>query len=162
MKKVFNIIKSCNQKFIALAGLFVGVSTFLAAINAILRYSGVGAFPWAEELCSYLVVLMVFLSLPYLEFTGQQLTIDIFQTYVKNKTIRVIAKWINGLVTAVFLGLLTYYGFFVTRTAFIRQTKTAVLQMPRYIIYAIIVISFAVAVISWIVLLTAGKKEELE
>ena len=124
-----------------------------------MRYTVGTGFAFSDEACVYLIAVMVFIASGYLEFTDNHLTIDIFNSTVKNPVIKKIVLYVRGIITMVFYGILIKYGFTVTQTAFKRQMVTNVIRMPKGIIYGAVTISLVLAVISWVVLLICRKGE---
>lgn len=159
MKKVSNFFTKLNRIMLGVCGVFIAAATLLAAVNAILRFTIGAGFAFSDELCVYLIATMVFVAMGYLEFTDNHLTIDIFNSTVKNPIVKKIVLYIRGLVTIIFDGVLIYYGIKVTRTAILRETVTNVMHLPRYIIYGIVTFSMIVALLSWIVILICRKGE---
>lgn len=159
MRQISNFFKKLNQIMLGICGVFVAVASFLASINAILRFTKGAGFAFSDEMCTYLIALMVFLAMGYLEYTDNHLTIDIFNSSVKNPVIRKVVLYCRGIVTMVFDGMLIYYGITVTKTAYIRETVTNVMQIPRCYIYGIVTASMIVAFATWVVLLVCRKGE---
>lgn len=159
MKKVSQFFTKLNHVMLGICGVFIAAATLLAAVNAILRFTIGAGFAFSDELCVYLIATMVFVGMGYLEYTDNHLTIDIFNSTVKNPVIKKIVLYIRGLVTIIFDGMLVYYGIKVTKTAFLRETVTNVMHMPRFIIYAVVTFSMAVALLSWVVILICRKGE---
>lgn len=159
MKKISNFFTKLNHVMLGICGTFIAIATFLASINAVLRFTKGSGFDFSDEMCVYLIALMVFLAMGYLEYTDNHLTIDIFNTSVKNPVVKKIVLYCRGIITMIFDGMLIYYGITVTRTAYVRETVTNVMQIPRCYIYGIVTASMIVAFASWIVLLICRKGE---
>lgn len=159
MNIIISALDKINKFLLSVAAVFICVSTFFAAINAILRFTVGAGVPWSEELCSYLIVMLVFIAISYLEYTDKQLSIGILNNFLKNDLAKRVITIIRGLITMGFLGMLFYYGLEVTQKAYERNTVTFVLQMPRFILYGIVTVCFAIAIISWIVNIIIRKGE---
>ncbi len=159
MKKISNIFLKINRIALAICGCFCAAATLLAAINAILRYTIGAGFVFSDELCVYLIACMVFIALGYLEFTDNHLTIDIFNSVVKNPIIKKIVLYVRGGITMIFYIILIHHGLEMTTKAFTRHIVTNVLRMPRGIIYLIVVVSMILAVASWVVIMICRKGE---
>ena len=75
MQVCVKITRYVRTFLFSISALLIAVATALATLNAIVRFAGKG-FTWSEELCSYCIVLMVYLAIPYLEGAGDQLCIS--------------------------------------------------------------------------------------
>lgn len=157
MNGVISIIDKVNKFLLTIAAIFIFLSTVLAALNAILRFTVGAGFPWAEEACSYLIVMLVFVGVSYLEYTDNQLCIGVLNGVLKSDKIKNIITIIRGLITIGFMGMLVYYGVQVTQKAYLRDTVTFVLQMPRFILYGIVTLCFIIAILSWLVIIIFKK-----
>lgn len=142
----------------AVSAICIAVSTVFATINAIARFT-VSGFSWAEELCTYCIVLMVYLALPHLEGTGDQLCITAIDLWVKGKTGQRILNYIRGIITSVTMAVLGYYGLQVMLKAFKRSQVTFVLQLPKGVLYGIAAACIAITLIIWLVLMICNKGE---
>lgn len=159
------IMKSCvkamgyvRRFMYMISGAFIGMATALAALNAILRFMGLG-LSWADELYIYFVVLMVYLILPQLEGTGDQLCITAIDSWVKNETGQRILNYIRGLLTGGALCVIAYYGFNVMLKAFKRNQVSYILQLPKGVLYGIVMICLFITVVVWLVLMICNKGE---
>jgi len=90
MKKVSGFFMKLNHIMLGICGVFIAVASLLAAVNAILRFTLGAGFVFSDELCVYLIATMVFIAMGYLEFTDNHLTIDIFNSTVKNPVVKKI------------------------------------------------------------------------
>lgn len=140
-----------------LSALLIAVATGFAAFNAIARFFFDSTFSWAEELCTYCVVLMVYLVIPQLEGSGDQLCITAIDLWVKNQTIQRILNYIRGLITGAAMVILSYHGFDVMMKAFKRNQITYTLQIPKGYLYGIALACLAITVLVWLVLMICNK-----
>lgn len=83
-------------------------------------------------MCVYLIALMIFIAMGYLEYSDNHLTIDIFNTTVKNPVIKKIVLYIRGIITLIFDGMLIRYGLIVTSAAYRYGSVTNEMQIPRF------------------------------
>ena len=137
-----------------------GVSAVLATVNAVSRKLLSVSFPWAEELCTYMVVIAVFLAIPYLELTDKQLCVDLLSNSIKNKTARKVLYIFRGAVIIFLCAIVAKYGLTSTVTAWQSNTLTYVLQWPRAIFFGIGVASFIIAIASWAAAIFLNKGEK--
>lgn len=162
MKKIGDLFLKINHVMLWICGVFAAFAALLAAVNAILRFTKGSGFAASDEICVQLVALLVFIGMSYLEYTDNHLTIDIFNTYVKNQVIKKIVLYVRGIITIIFDCILIKYGITVTQTAAQRGIVTNVLHFPRSIIYGIVTASMIAAVASWVVILVCRKGEFAE
>ena len=158
MQACVKAIRYVRRGFFVVSAAFIAVASALAAVNAILRFMGIG-FGWADELYIYLVVLMVYLALPQLEGTGDQLCISAIDSWVKGKVGKKVINYFRQLVTGAALVTLAYYGLQVMIKAFSRNQLTYILMLPKGILYAIAVLSIVVAVIVILIIMICNKGE---
>ena len=150
-------LRMINRALWIAAGFLILFSTILAGINVVVRNIFISSFPWAEELCTFAVILLVYLALPYLESSNNQLCIGVIFSIVKSDKGRKVLVYIRGFITMAASALITYYGIIVTYRTMLRMVITPVLQMPKGVFYAIMAACFALTIITWLVILTAKK-----
>lgn len=158
MKTCVKITGYVRRAMFMISGIFIGLATALAAMNAILRFFGMG-LGWADEMYVYLVVLMVYIGLPQLEGTGDQLCITAIDSWVKNPIGQRILNYIRGIITSVALCVIAYYGFNVMLKAFKRNQLTYILQLPKGVLYGIVMLCLFITVIVWLVIMICNKGE---
>lgn len=139
-----------------------GVSAFLATINAICRKFLSISLPWAEELCTYMVVVAFFLAIPYLGLTDSQLSIGILDNLIKNKPAKKIMFILKGVLVIVLSAVLVYYGIAATSAAHASNTLTYVLKWPRSLFFGIAVASFILVIVAWISIYLLNKGERFD
>lgn len=149
MKGLKKVINKCLTVMLTISGILVGLSAFMATINALLRKIASFSFPWAEELCTYAVVMAAFLAIPYLEFKGRQLSVDLLANAVKNKPKAVRALRIfSSIIIMVVCCVIVWYGWISSMTAIETEITTFVLSWPRAIYFIFAVVCLALAVIA--------------
>ena len=158
MKTCLKISRYIRRGMFVISGAFIGMATALAALNALLRFFGLG-LSWADELYVYFIVLMVYIGLPQLEGTGDQLCITAIDSWVKNQTAQKILNYIRGVITSVALCVIAYYGFNVMLKAFKRNQLTYILQLPKGILYGIATLCLFITVLIWLVIMICNKGE---
>ena len=142
-----------------ISAVLIAVATGFAAFNAIARFFFHTTFSWSEELCTYCVVLMVYMALPHLEGSGDQLCITAIDLLVKGKIGQRILNYIRGLVTGAAMVILSYHGFDVMLKAFKRNQVTFTLQIPKGYLYGIALLCLVVTIVVWLVLMICNKGE---
>lgn len=145
-----------------LAGFMVLFAAFFACINVISRYGFKHSITWAEELCTYVCTLVVFLAFAYLETEDQQLCIDLVTSTVKNKTVLLVLYVLRGIVTLVITAILIRYGIASMLTAFNLGTVTYVLKIPRYAMYCVVIFGYICVMLGWLSVLLVNKGRKFE
>ena len=150
-QKTANIASKVNSFLLSISAFFLLIATILAVANAVVRFAHLGNLTWADEVNTILMILLVFIAQPSLEFNDKQLAISILQSTLKSQKAKTFLVILRGVVTMALTGYLLYYCIKVTSTAAKYNYVTSVLLFPRKYLYAIIIIAFALVVISWIV-----------
>ena len=88
MEKIGSFFTKLNHIALTICGIFIALAGVLASVNAILRFTRGTGFAFSDEMCVYLIALMIFIAMGYLEYSDNHLTIDIFNTTVKNPVIK--------------------------------------------------------------------------
>lgn len=142
------------------SGALVLAAALLACINVVSRYCFDHSFSWAEELCTFVCTLIVFLTFAYLETEDQQLCIDLVTSMVKNQKILLVLYILRGIVTLVITALLVKYGIDSTLSAFDLGTRTYVMKLPRFVMYGVAVFGYACVMLGWlsVLLMNKGRK----
>ena len=146
-----------NKSLFLISAILIAIATGFAAFNAITRFFLDLTFNWAEELCTYCVVLMVYLAIPRLEFTGDQLCITAIDLWVKGEVGQRILNYVRGLITGVTMVILGWNGVSVMLKAFKRHQITYILQLPKGVLYAIAMGSIFLAVLAWVIIMICNK-----
>lgn len=158
-----SVVEKVQKAMLTIAGACLAISTLLASINTIMRYTVGAGFAWSEEITTYLVVYVVFFGITYLEYTDGQLSIDITNTYLKNEKILKIIAIVRKCITIAAIFIIMYYNILSTQKAFERETTTSVLNFPRFMLYGVTVACLMVTLIGLVVsLITLRKKEEIK
>ena len=139
------------------AGALVLLAVILACVNVVSRYCFNHSFSWAEEFCTYLCTLVVFLVFAWLETEDQQLCIDLVTSTVKNKTVLLVLYILRGIVTLVITALLIRYGVTALVKAYDMGTVTYVMKLPRYIMYGVVIFGYVCVMLGWLSVLFLNK-----
>ena len=158
MQACVKVSRHVTGALFAVSAVLIALATALATINTVARFF-TGGFTWSEELCTYCVVLMVYLAMPYLERAGDQLCITAIDLWVKGERAQRVLSYIRGIITSAAMLVLGYYGVDVMLKAFKRHQVTYVLQLPRGGLYAIVLVCIFVAVAAWVILMLCKKGE---
>lgn len=160
MEKGRIAVKKFTTMLLTVGAALGGTSALLATVNAICRKFFSLSLPWAEELCTYAVVVAFFLAIPYLELTDSHLSIEILENIIKSKRIKKILFILKGILVTALCVIIVRYGIAATMAAHTSNTLTYVLKWPRSLFFGITVASFILSIVSWlsIYLLNKGDK----
>lgn len=156
-KLILKTMTTIDNVFTTISALFLLLATILAVLNAILRFANLGGITWAEELCTILMILLVYLAQPQLEFGKRQLAISVLQNMLKTDKSRQVLNIIQGVITIVITGVVLYYCFVVFGSAAKYNYVTSVLKIPRTLLYGCMILAYVFVILSWIVTIFAGR-----
>jgi TRAP-type C4-dicarboxylate transport system permease small subunit len=145
---------------IAMALLFVGCA--LTVINSLFRKFLNMGFPGAEELATYSVVMMLFLSMPYLEQIDKHLCISILMSRLKNETAKRAVRIIRGCQTILIMCLLLRHGFTLAMRMYENHVVTNMLRMPRAPFFSAMLIGFAIIAAVWFCIAFVKKGRQFD
>ncbi|MCI8992536.1 MAG: TRAP transporter small permease [Eubacterium sp.] len=159
MERVRKWLDRLMVALLSIAAVLGSASAVLATVNALCRKILSTSFPWAEELITYLVVVAVFLAIPFLEWKSKQLTVDILGNSLKNKKVRKGFQVFSAAIVIVLCFIIVRYGTESTITAYETNMRTYVLLWPRSIFFGIGVISFILTIIASIGTIFLGNEK---
>lgn len=165
MKKIFNILDlavSFINRWIAVIGISGGVA--LAFINVVARYGFNYSITWASELTVYLFLWSMFFAVAYCFKLGEHISINLLVERVNKKIAKLLILF-SYLVTLVFLCAVSYYGYEYLLLVIELEEMSVDLEVPMWIPYLVIPISFAMSayrVIEHIIALIKLPAEEIE
>ena len=154
--------KTVYRTLARFAGFMVLFAALFAVVNFVGRYFFDHTFAWAEEMCTYVCTLVVFLTFAYLETEDQQLCIDLVTSTVKNKTVLLVLYILRGIVTMIITGILIKFGFASMLSAYTLGTVTYVLHLPRYIMYCVVLFGYVCVMLGWLSVLLVNKGRKFE
>lgn len=103
--------------------------------------SFIPSLTWAEEMCRFLWIATVFVSIPYTVRTGTMLRVtalvDVLPWKVHN-----IVNVIVDVVTAIVFGVLGYYAIFTMLAVLESGEISTAMLFPMWILYLLVVIGF--------------------
>jgi len=155
------VLKGFNGVFFVLRRISMCLLTFaaiLTCVNTVSRYFFSFVIFGSEELSSYLIILLTFLMYPVMEAGNNHLKMDLFDKMVKNERIKKVVLVIRGLVTMGICGIIAYYGWRVTSVAYRFQAASPALKIPTAIVFGIVTISLAIAILAWICVIVFNKR----
>lgn len=143
---IFNIISKIigfiNQS-IAVIGITAGVA--VAFVNVVARYVFDASLVWATELTIFLFLWSVFFAAAYCFKKDAHIAVTVVLDVVPSKIAKPMLL-ISHLVTLIFLAVVAYYGYeYLLLVIDLDERSIDLWDMPMWIIYLVIPISFAFA-----------------
>ena len=139
MFKIIDKVISYISEPIAAIGIFSGV--LLAFINVIGRYVFNKSFTWASELTMYFFLWSIFFGTVYCFKKDAHISINILLEKVPKKISKVLMI-ISSFISIIFLLAVAYYGFKYIQLVIEIDEKSVDLDIPMWIPYLVIPISF--------------------
>ena len=143
MKRIFNIIDlsiGFLSRWIAAIGISAGVA--LAFTNVVARYGFNYSITWASELTVYFFLWSMFFAAAYCFKLGEHISINLIVERISKKAAKVMILF-SYLVTFVFLCAVSYYGYEYLQLVIELEETSVDLEIPMWIPYLVIPVSFA-------------------
>lgn len=118
----------------------LAVMTAVIASLVVSRYIFSYSFPWAEELTRFLLVWMVMLTVPALEWRSDHIRVDLIDEHLPAR-LRALLNLIKRLLIIFFLAIVVRYG--VSAAIGMQITTAPATGVPMTIPYAAIPLSGA-------------------
>ena len=152
MKKILNkSIFGFDNALMTLSSIFLFIAAIVSVINALMRATGLGGLIWSDEVSVLLMVFMVFFTQPLLEFSGSQLSIGFLDKFQKSKRVELVLETVRGVIIIIVIGYLAYYCWDTIERSMRFHMLTPVLRIPRYVLYGLMLVSFLLVIINWII-----------
>ena len=142
-EKLVNFIVSIS-KVIAAFGIAAGVA--LAFVNVVGRYLFHSSFTWAGELTIYLFLWSTFFGAVYCFKKDAHIAVDVLLAKVNPKVARALTM-LSILIAFVYVSAIAYYGYGYVQLYRELDEMSIDLNIPMWIPYVVIPISFAFSAI---------------
>jgi len=143
MKIIFHYISTTIDfinRWIAAIGISAGVA--LAFSNVVARYGFNYSITWASELTVYLFLWSMFFAVAYCFKLGEHISIGLLVEHVNKKLAKALILF-TYTVTLVFLCAVSYYGYEYLQLVIELEEMSVDLEIPMWIPYLVIPVSFA-------------------
>jgi TRAP-type transport system small permease protein len=110
------------------AGLFVVITLVVAT-----RLGGFGSPAWTDEIVEFMLAWLIFIGAAGLWRRGEHFRVDLVDQMMTNPLHKAQLAIVVGLISAAFLGILTYYGAFF---AFLATDTSPTFSLPMFYWYA--------------------------
>ena len=143
---IFNILSKLigwiNQS-IAVIGITAGVA--VSFVNVVARYAFDASLVWASELSIFLFLWSVFFAAAYCFKKDAHIAVTIILDIMPSWIAKIMLI-ISHLVTLIFLATVAYYGYeYLLLVNDLEEKSIDLWNMPMWIIYLVIPVSFAFA-----------------
>ena len=153
MKVFSKTVSIATKALLTLGGILCLFSMLIGSVNAIMRYFFNSPIVWGDELAAYCVIIMVFITMPYLELTDDQICIGFITGVVKSKKWLKFLEYFRSVIGLGITVVMVIVGYDAAQRSFNRNVITAVLRMPKGILYGIVTACYAIAAIVWILIM---------
>ena len=131
MKKFLKIYDNIEEKALIVSLVITVILTFS---QVVLRYVFNNSLSWSEELIRYLFIWQCWLGISIGERYDKHLKVDIIMNFVKGKKMKAI-NLTAEILSLAFCIFLVYFGMVVVMMAFEKESVSAALRLPFYIVY---------------------------
>ena len=142
MKKIQKVLNSVNNVFsyVAMAAAFVLM--IITALQVLLRNFTTLSIPGILELTELSLVLVVFLSIAYLQSAKGHIRVEIFLDLLPRR-IRLILSFITYLLSFVIIGIMLYAGVDQVSSIYNLGQRTSNLQIIIWPFYLVVCVGLA-------------------
>ncbi len=143
MKYLLSIIVNIS-KVVAAFGIAAGVA--LAFVNVVARYAFESSISWAGELTIYLFLWSTFFGAAYCFKKDAHIAVDVFLVKAPPKVQKFLTL-ITLLISAIYVAAIAYFGYKYVLLYIDLGEMSVDLNIPLWIPYAVVPISFAFSTI---------------
>jgi len=148
LKFISNISKF-SKIFHTIGALLLGFIFLLIVLAIILRPLG-KSFLSMGEVTEYAIVWCIFLGLPYLTVENRHIKVDLITRLLPVKTQKIL-DIIANIFCLVFAVLLFWKGTELVYTAYIYESRTLILGLPKYLLKVVLPLSMVFFILELIV-----------
>ncbi|WP_298023230.1 TRAP transporter small permease [uncultured Dysosmobacter sp.] len=146
MKKLLDFIdKTPITKF--LASILIMAMAVIMCMNVILRYIFGFSFNWGDEILRYMSIYCSFLGIAAAFRYGSHIGITVFVEKLFPERTRKFFRLLSDIVTILFMVVLTWFGFVLTRQIIASGQASAAMHLPMYLIYGIVPVSSILSIV---------------
>ncbi len=143
MKYILSLIVNIS-KAIAAFGIAAGVA--LAFVNVVARYAFESSLSWAGELTIYLFLWSTFFGATYCFKKDAHIAVDVFLVKAPPKVQKFLTL-ITLIISAIYVGAISYFGYQYVLLYIDLGEMSVDLDIPLWIPYVVVPISFAFSTI---------------
>jgi len=125
----------------------LAAATVILFANVVFRYLLAEPFAWADELTALMQMWFVFLPQAWIESRDEHLRLTILTSRITHAGITKILQVARSVGIIVINSYLVYYGTKVVLQSYQFGNRTYTLEIPLWIVYAILPVSLALVVL---------------
>lgn len=144
MKVVKWLDDHLEETFLVILLILISCVSLLQVI--IRKIPFIPALTWAEELCRFLWIWSVFISLPYTLRKNNMLRVGVLMDLLPNVLHKIVNIVVDVINTAC-MGLLGYWSFFVVRDIMLSNETSPAMVWPMWFVYVFMLIGFVLGTI---------------
>ena len=164
MKKTLRVVRSVNLKMCYVAMVAMAVLMLMTTVNTIMRKMMLGGITDNLDLTEYLLTLIIFCGLAFLESEKGHVRVDMFLIMLP-KTLKRVAESVWYLLSAGVLFML-FYGMYVSIVPTYRSgAGSQVWHVPEWPFTAVVTVAiflYAFTVLVHLIAIIIGKDEAPE
>lgn len=150
IKKILLYVTKAELIISALAFVVMVVCYFLSVVN---RNFIRASMPWTEELALYSMVYMALIGMEVGLRDGTQVCVTALTDKLKGKFLGRVLEVIASLILIAFIYEMCSYGVSLVARQMKTGQTTPVMKIPMYMLYASLVISFGISLVSQVLML---------
>lgn len=150
IRKILLYVTKAELIVSALAFAVMVVCYFLSVVN---RNFIKASMPWTEEVALYSMVYMALLGMEVGLRDGTQVCVTALTDKLKGKFLGKVLDFIASIILIAFIYEMCSYGISLVARQMKTGQTTPVLKIPMYMLYASLVISFGISLVSQVLML---------
>jgi len=156
LKKIENYIAKI-EGYVLVAGLIIMISA--GTLQVILRNFFNTGLEWGDMLARALVLWVGFIGASLATRRGKHINIELVSKFIKNPKLSMIRLRVVALIAFFISGTLSVTAIIFTR-AEIDNNMTAFLNVPTWVVFLIVPISFVLITLRFLIELITGRSIE--
>lgn len=147
MKKLIEFIESTPITKIVSSILIMAMAVIMT-MNVVTRYIFGFSFKWGDEILRYMAVYLAFVGTAAAwEYAGTHVAVTLFVEKVLPAKVRPAVRLLSDIITLVFLGIVTYYGFILVGKVKASNQASPALHFPMFMVYGIVPVCMLVSIL---------------
>ena len=147
MKKAIEFIEKTPVTKIVSSILIMAMAVIMT-MNVVTRYVFNFSFKWGDEILRYMAVYLAFIGTAAAwEYAGTHVAVTLFVEKVLPEKVRPAIRLLSDIITLVFLGFVTRYGFVLVKKIQASHQASPALRVPMYLVYMIVPICMIISIL---------------
>lgn len=146
MKKILDFIERTPITRLISSVLIMAMAVIMC-MNVILRYCFHFSFNWGDEILRYMCIYCSFIGMAAAFRYGSHIGITVFVEKLFPEGSRKYFRLLSDIITIIFMLLLTWFGFILTRQITASGQQSAAIHLPMWLIYGIVPVCSILSII---------------